>query len=114
MVEINRKNEAGTEVLTVKGEVDASSSIDLDQAIAGCVQTGATRILIDCTGLEYISSAGLGVFMSYVEEFHEKGVRMVLFGLNNRVAHTFSLLGLADLMDIASDRSTADSKLHEA
>lgn len=114
MVEINRKNEAGTEVLTVKGEVDASSSIDLDQAIAGCVQTGATRILIDCTGLEYISSAGLGVFMSYVEEFREKGVRMVLFGLNNRVAHTFSLLGLADLMDIASDRSTADSKLHEA
>ncbi len=114
MVEINRKNEAGTEVLTVQGEVDASSSIDLDQAIAACVQTGATKILIDCTGLDYISSAGLGVFMSYVEEFREKGVRMVIFGLNNRVAHTFSLLGLAELMDIASDRAAAELKVHEA
>lgn len=113
-MEINRKNEEGTEVLTVKGEVDASSSIDLDHAIAGCVEAGATKILVDCTGLEYISSAGLGVFMSYVEEFREKGVRLVIFGLNNRVAHTFSLLGLADLMDIAPDRAAADSMIHEA
>lgn len=98
----------------MNGEVDASSSIELDQAIAGCVQGGATKILVDCTGLAYISSAGLGVFMSYVEEFREKGVRLVIFGLNNRVAHTFSLLGLADLMDIAEDRAAADRRIHEA
>jgi anti-sigma B factor antagonist len=114
MVEIERKNEEGTEVLTIRGEVDASSSIDLDQAIGNCVREGATQLLVDCTGLDYISSAGLGVFISYVEEFREKGVRLVMFGLNSRVSHTFSLLGLADLMEITPDRESANRKLHEA
>jgi len=113
-VEIDRKNEEGTEILTINGEVDASSSIDLDQAIGACVRDGASKILVDCTGLDYISSAGLGVFISYVEEFRQKDIRLVIFGLNARVSHTFSLLGLADLMDIAADRESAKLKIHEA
>ena len=113
MIEITRKSYNGIEEINVQGEIDASSSIDLDQAIQKCIADQARKILVNCSALEYISSAGLGVFMSYVEELKEKNIRMVLFGLNERVAHTFGLLGLAELMQIAENYDTALKQINE-
>lgn len=113
MLHIKRTHEESIEVLTVSGEIDASSSIEFDLAIAKCVGDGCRRILVDCHALEYISSAGLGVFMSYIEEFREKGIVMVLFGMRDKVAHTFSILGLADLLNIASNKEEAKKRIHE-
>lgn len=114
MPDIRRNSEKDIEILSVHGEIDASSSVDLDQSIAACTKDGAKKILIDLSDLTYISSAGLGVFMSYVEEFKEKNIRMILFGLTSRVDHTFNLLGLADLLEIVGTREDAIKKIHEA
>jgi hypothetical protein len=57
------------------------------------VGEGYRKILVDCNGLEYISSAGLGVFMSYIEEMKDKNIPLVLFGMKEKVANTFSILG---------------------
>ena len=100
MIHIKRLQEDGADVIVLIGEIDASSSIELDLAIAKSVGEGFTKILIDCHALDYISSAGLGVFMSYIEEFKDRGVKMVLFGMNDKVANTFSILGLNELLII--------------
>jgi len=107
MVHIKRLQEEGIEILAIIGEIDASSSIELDLAIAKSVGEGYKKILVDCSALEYISSAGLGVFMSYIEEFKDKEVSMVLFGLREKVANTFAILGLADLLHIAATKDEA-------
>jgi anti-sigma B factor antagonist len=107
MVQIKRIQEDGLDIIVPIGEVDASSSIELDLVIAKSVGEGYTKILVDCTALEYISSAGLGVFMSYIEEFKDKHIRMVLFGMNERVANTFEILGLNELLTIAGDKAQA-------
>jgi anti-sigma B factor antagonist len=107
MVHIKRLQEDGTDTIAIIGEIDASSSIELDLAIAKSVGDGYRKILVDCHGLEYISSAGLGVFMSYIEELKDKKVYLVLFGLKERVLNTFSILGLADLLNIRETKSDA-------
>jgi anti-sigma B factor antagonist len=107
MVHIKRLQENGTDIIAVIGEIDASSSIELDLAIAKSVGEGFKRILVDCHALEYISSAGLGVFMSYVEEFREKNIQMVLFGLKEKVVNTFEILGLAELLHIRENKNEA-------
>ena len=71
MIHIKRLQEEGADIIALIGEIDASSSIELDLAIAKSVGEGFTKIMVDCGALEYISSAGLGVFMSYIEEFKE-------------------------------------------
>src|SRR5882762_129601 len=113
MVHIKRLQEEGIDVLAIIGEIDASSSIELDLAIAKSVGEGCKKILIDCSALEYISSAGLGVFMSYIEEFHDKKIRMVLFGLKEKVANTFQILGLADLLHISETKTDAQQLANE-
>ena len=107
MISIKRLQEDGIDFITVIGEIDASSSIELDLAIAKSVGEGYTKILVDCGALEYISSAGLGVFMSYIEECKDRGIQMVLFGMSDKVANTFSILGLNELLRIAKDKVQA-------
>jgi anti-sigma B factor antagonist len=107
MIHIKRIQEDGADVIVLIGEIDASSSIELDLAIAKSVGEGYSKILIDCSALDYISSAGLGVFMSYIEEFKDRNVKMVLFGMNEKVANTFSILGLNELLKIGKDKEQA-------
>jgi anti-sigma B factor antagonist len=113
MIHIKRLQEDGTEILALIGEIDASSSIELDLAIAKSVGEGFNKILIDCSSLEYISSAGLGVFMSYIEEFKDKNIKMVLFGMSEKVANTFEILGLNELLKISADKSQAKKLINE-
>lgn len=113
MIHIKRLQEEGADVIALVGEIDASSSIELDLAIAKSVGEGFTRILVDCSALEYISSAGLGVFMSYIEEFKDKNIKMVLFGMNDKVGNTFDILGLNELLHIGKDKVQAKQMINE-
>src|SRR5688572_5448195 len=113
MIHIKRLQEEGADVIGLVGEIDASSSIELDLAIAKSVGEGFSQILVDCSSLEYISSAGLGVFMSYIEEFKDKHIRMVLFGMSDKVGNTFEILGLNELLSIAKDKVQAKRMINE-
>lgn len=110
-MEITAITEGSNYIIQVNGDVDASSSIYVDQQIRDAIDRGETdHILIDCHGLNYISSAGLGVFMSYIAELNEKSIRMTLYGLSEKVAHVFTILGLDNLMSIVDTKETALSR----
>lgn len=113
MIHIKRLQEDGADIIVLIGEIDASSSIELDLAIAKSVGEGYKKILVDCGALEYISSAGLGVFMSYVEEFKDQNIVMVLYGMSDKVANTFQILGLNELLNISNDKAKAKQLINE-
>jgi anti-sigma B factor antagonist len=111
MVEVKRIQESNYDLITIIGEVDASSSIELDSALAEAIASGHKSFLVDCSSLEYISSAGLGVFMSYIEDIKKKDIKLVLFGLNEKVANVFEILGLDQLLTIKTDKEEAKQVL---
>ncbi|HBH23689.1 MAG TPA: anti-sigma F factor antagonist [Cytophagales bacterium] len=106
MVEISSEVESDICFITVKGDVDASSSIHLDQSINEATRQ-FKKILIDCQHLNYISSAGLGVFMSYINDLEEKGIKMILFNMSPKVHHVFEILGLDQLLKITGTEAEA-------
>ena len=107
MLQLERIKEGNKDILRLIGEVDASNSVLLDQSMQEILQQGATFLLIDGYQLGYISSAGLGVFMSYLDDFSEQGIRFAIFGLNDQVSEVFKILGLDRLIQIVPDKSTA-------
>jgi len=114
MINITTYIEEGIHILMVEGDVDASSSIHLDEALTELSNDSAVKfILVDGTQLNYISSAGLGVFMSYIDDFKTKNVKMVIYGLSEKVQNVFEILGLDQLMTIVTDKKEAKEKLHE-
>ena len=107
MLKIEKNIDDNLFILRLIGDVDASNSVELDEAIQEFVFSNRDKILIDASQLEYISSAGLGVFMSYLEEFAEKNIQMVIFGLSEKVHQVFKILGLDLLINIKPNEAAA-------
>lgn len=98
----------------MQGEVDASNSVELDEVIQEALDANIKNILVDGTELQYISSAGLGVFMSYLEDFNEQNILFIIYGLNDKVMNVFHILGLDQLITIIDSREEAEKLVHEA
>ena len=94
-------------ILSIDGELDASSSILLDNALTEAQTKKETKILVDCSRLNYISSAGLGVFMSYLQDFENENISMVLFQVSDKVKNVFTILGLDSLIKIVANKEEA-------
>lgn len=89
--------------LSPVGELDANSSIHLDEKISAMISGGKVNIHIDCRDVSYMSSAGLGVFISHLDEISGQNGLMVISNLNPTVYDVFELLGLNQLVTIAGE-----------
>ena len=114
MVQIDILKEEEITTLSINGDVDASSSIQLDESLREVVESGVSKILVDGTNLNYISSAGLGVFMSYIEDLDVKQIKLAIYGLNEKVMNVFEILGLDQLLSIVLTKADALNSVNEA
>lgn len=96
-----------TLTLRLQGELDASSAVGLDDVLSAEGVTQYRRVLIDCSRLDYISSAGLGVFISNLQRFQEANTVMIFFGMQEKVYNVFEILGLDALMTIVGTQQEA-------
>jgi anti-sigma B factor antagonist len=106
-MEIDAHIEKGNYRIALRGELDASSSILLDDSLRDGLTKNPRSIQVDCAGLRYISSAGLGVFISHLQELRAKAIPLVLFALRQPVENVFQVLGLDGLLPILPDRERA-------
>jgi anti-sigma B factor antagonist len=90
--------------LTPIGDLDANSSMRMDDAIQKEIDAEIYNLHIDCSELVYISSAGLGVFISFMEDLTAYGGKFVFSNMAENIAKVFQLLGLESIMTIVKDR----------
>ncbi|MGL1889180.1 MAG: STAS domain-containing protein [Reichenbachiella sp.] len=105
--------EKGYYEMIVDGEVDASSSIHLDEALNVALESGK-NIIVDLSKLEYISSAGLGVFMSIIQRLENEHIGFVLYGMKEKVMEVFEILGLNQLLSIENTKEEALQSIDHA
>ncbi|MFN8001550.1 MAG: STAS domain-containing protein [Acidobacteriota bacterium] len=104
---LNTSQQDDVSVITLEGFVDAHTAPQFENAIQQAVDAGRIRIVVNCEKLNYISSAGLGVFMSFIEEVRERGGDIKICGLVPKVKHTFEILGFQDIFEMLDDQPTA-------
>ncbi len=97
-------------ILSLNGFLDAHTAPRFEKSIQEEYDAGRTRMIVDCTGLTYISSAGLGVFMSFIEDFRDKNGDIKICSLSEPVYQVFDILGFPALFDIVPDRQAAVEK----
>ena len=94
-------------VLVLNGELDAHTAPDLESAIWKCKENGGQNVIINGADLEYISSAGLGVFMAFIEEFRSLGGDIKFAELQPKVFNVFDLLGFPLIFHIVDSEEEA-------
>lgn len=101
-------------VLSLDGYLDAHTAPHFEKAIQEEIQAGNLRLVADCAKLTYISSAGLGVFMSFIEEIREAGGDLKLCAITPKVYQVFDVLGFPALFDIVGTVEEASGRFSAA
>ena len=93
--------------ISISGDLDAGSSLHMDEVMSEAFERQQYNLLIDCASLDYISSAGMGVFISRKSDFDKKHGKFVFCNMNENVYSAFELLGLHHIFPIVESESEA-------
>jgi anti-sigma B factor antagonist len=94
-------------VLDLAGELDAHTAPEFESALELARAGGHARLVVNGSDLQYVSSAGLGVFMAFVEPFRAAGGDLKVAGLQPRVYEVFDLLGFPLIFDMHESEDAA-------
>lgn len=97
-------------VMELKGYLDAHTAPSLEEAFQKLVNAKKFNILVNCRDLAYISSAGLGVFMAFIEDIRTSGGDIKMSNMTPKVFNIFDLLGFPMLYEIFNDEHEAVKK----
>jgi anti-sigma B factor antagonist len=97
---IGTRSHRDIHVLDLKGYLDAHTAPRLEEAFATLLKSERYNIVVNCRDLTYISSAGLGVFMAYIEDVRKNKGDIKLSNLSQKVFNVFDLLGFPLLYEI--------------
>jgi anti-sigma B factor antagonist len=99
-----------TTVVIPEGRLDfgttPSFEKQLEQALAG-TSAAPAAVIVDCAGLDYVSSAGLRAFLVTARASQRAGVRFSLCALKPAVRDVFDLSGFSRIIAVHPDRATA-------
>ncbi|HWX24468.1 MAG TPA: STAS domain-containing protein [Vicinamibacteria bacterium] len=87
-------------LLYPKGFINAHTVRIFESEIQKALLNKRFKIVINCTGLAYIASAGLGAIMGAIEEIRSNGGDLRLANLNETVQNIFEILGFNHLYRI--------------
>ncbi len=87
-LKITTRSEGDTLVVTLVGPVNSETTHQLDDAVALAPESGARKIIFDMEGVDYVASAGLGVFVKVMKAAPG---HVVFAALQEYVADTFRL-----------------------
>jgi len=94
-------------VLRVSGYVDTTTSPDLERRLQALLRENRYHIVVDLAGVEYISSAGWGIFISEIREIRENGGDLKLAGMIPDVKEVFDLLEFENILKAYADADLA-------
>ncbi|MDZ7808707.1 MAG: STAS domain-containing protein [Gracilimonas sp.] len=104
---ITTRQNQNVSILDISGELDAHTASQLENELKSLIDNENYSIVVNCSELDYIASAGLGVFMAYIEDVRSLGGDIKLTDMNDRVYNVFDLLGFPTLYDILDSEQEA-------
>ena len=97
----------GVVVVTPGGRIDTTTSPALDAHLASLVSRSERRIVVDFTGVDYISSAGLRVLLLFARRMKDTGGALALCGMGDAVHQVFQLAGFLPLFTVCPSADAA-------
>ena len=86
-------------VAILEGSLDTAAAPETEKAMSPLNDVEGKDIIIDCTSLEYISSAGLRIFLGILQNAEEKGEHVYIKGINDDVRAIFTITGFSNIFE---------------
>ena len=89
----------GNMVAILEGILDTGAAPETEKAMSPLNDVAGKNIIIDCTDLEYISSAGLRIFLSILQKAEKKDGHVYIKGINDKVRAIFTITGFSNIFE---------------
>lgn len=97
-VEITQKDKSV--MVSLEGRLDTVTSSEFEKQLAPFYQIPETELVLDCSAMEYISSAGLRVVLMAHKCLTAKNGRFIIRNLSKEVRSVFDMTGFSRIMTI--------------
>ena len=84
----------------LEGRIDATTSNEFQGTLMDVVDQSKTDVLLDCKRLEFVSSAGLRVFLIAQKAMSERKCTLVLKNVPNSINKVFAMTGFDKFLKI--------------
>lgn len=101
------KQENDVTVVSASGSVDALTAPDLARAIVDEIALGHVNLVVDLTGLEFMSSAGLRTLLGAVKEARSHGGDLRIASSNPGIDKVLKMSGFHNIAKVFTSSSEA-------
>ena len=97
----------GTAVVELPPQIDSTAERALNDAYAAATAHGSKTVLLNFTGVDFLSSTGIALIVGILARARRDGVRITAAGLSDHYREIFEITRLADFMTIFADENAA-------
>jgi anti-anti-sigma factor len=87
-------------ILTLSGYIDTYNSNSFQKRVVRAIENGFIKLIFVCSGLNYVSSTGIGSFTAFLKSLKSLSGDMVLQDVQPKVFEVFQLLGFSQFFNI--------------
>ncbi|MBV6450364.1 MAG: Anti-sigma-B factor antagonist [Anaerolineales bacterium] len=114
-MQIQVNQEKGITVLAISGSIDALTAADLTKTISSHIEDGHVNLVVDLTGLEFMSSAGLRSLLGAVKESRSQGgdLRIASTNSGTGVDKVLKMSGFYNIAKVFATQADAVASFEE-
>ena len=86
--------------INLNGYIDTYNSVYFQKQVNKVVNAGFVNLIFNCSGLNYVSSTGIGSFTAFLKLVKQNGGDIVLLNIQPKVYEVFQLLGFSQFFNI--------------
>jgi anti-anti-sigma factor len=105
---MNKKEKIGNfSVLKIKGRIDTVHSSALEEEVNQLFESGEKNLILNCSGMNYISSSGLRVFLVALKKAKAINGKLFLSNMQPAIQEIFRISGFSNLFRIFDTQEEA-------
>lgn len=104
---VSRESHKRVDLVAAEGRIDSSTAPQFDDILKKCLADNQYNIVINLSGVSYMSSAGLRALVAALRECKGRGGRIAIAEPSERVSEVLELAGVSTLFDIYDDQTAA-------
>lgn len=102
-IEVTVGEKDGVVIISVKGYIDTTTAIEAEKALEGAAKSGKYKIVVDLSGVDYISSAGWGIFVGMKKILKKNKGDIKLAGMKQEVVKVYEVLDFTHVIECFRD-----------
>lgn len=96
-------------LVSVEGRVDTTNAGEFEKPLTEVINGGCKKLILDCSGLNYISSSGLRIFLVVQKKMTALKGHFILCSLQPSIKEIFDISGFSSIFSIHPDKDSAIS-----